>query len=147
MEDQIDDSFDGFEDDGIESDVDDGVVEEELDVRPKKDDYSDKSVASATIANPKRQHVVKRQNNEIARIISISDLDKSDGQLLAWTKLSDAIDTEHPKTYRLDAILSEVDVLQHPTFGIGFILEILSPTKASVLFESGLKKLVCKTEI
>jgi hypothetical protein len=53
-------------------------------------------------------------------------------------------DLENAKPYAMDAVFVAGDVIQHPTFGPGSVIEIRSGGKMEVGFESGGKTLVCR---
>ena len=95
------------------------------------------------MANPKRIQARKKADKLIAGIISDADLEKTDGQGEAWTAIQEHMDVEHAKDYTIHISLEESDTVSHPTFGVGIVLEELSATKSSVLFEGGIRKLVC----
>ena len=127
----------------LEEDNDDFEEEEEERSKGDKDKYSESAVESALIANPKRAQARKKADKAIAGIISDADLSKSEGQEEAWAALQDHLDADHPKAYTIQVSLEETDTVSHPTFGLGLVLEELSATKVSVLFEDGIRKLVC----
>ena len=49
--------------------------------------------------------------------------------------------------YRMSSTFAVEDVLEHPTFGKGFVSEVASPKKIHVIFESGVKKLVHRLQV
>jgi hypothetical protein len=57
--------------------------------------------------------------------------------------VSDA-DLKKAKPYAMDATFKVGDIIQHPTFGPGSVLEVRSGGKVEVGFESGGKTLVCR---
>lgn len=110
-----------------------------------RDQYSDKmsSVAGAVRANPKRQQARKKARRIISGLLIDADLDTDEGLLQAWHALRDQTDASIAKPYSISAALQENDTVTHPSFGLGFVIAELTTTKVEVLFEVGLKKLVC----
>lgn len=53
-------------------------------------------------------------------------------------------DLKQAKPYSMDGLFKAGDIIQHPTFGPGSVLEIRSGGKMEVGFESGGKTLVCR---
>jgi len=45
--------------------------------------------------------------------------------------------------YKITAVFAIGDLIEHKSFGAGIVNQLLGPTKVEVLFEDGLKKLVC----
>jgi hypothetical protein len=127
----------------LEDDGDDFDDEAEERSKSDKDKYSESAVESATIANPKRLQARKKADKAIAGIISDADLSKAEGQEEAWAAIQEHIHPDHAKDYSIKVTLEETDTVSHPTFGLGLVLEELSATKVSVLFEDGIRKLVC----
>ncbi len=127
----------------LEEGNDDFEEEEEESSKSDKDKYSESAVETAVMANPKRAQARKKADKAIAGIISDADLSKSEGQEEAWSAIQDHLDTEHAKAYTIQVSIEETDTVNHPTFGMGLVLEELSATKVSVLFEDGIRKLVC----
>lgn len=46
--------------------------------------------------------------------------------------------------YRMDSSFKKGEVVSHPTFGAGLVVEVLPPNKVEILFEAGRKLLRCK---
>ncbi|MEM1348649.1 MAG: hypothetical protein AAGI01_08855 [Myxococcota bacterium] len=133
--------------DDIDEDLDEEEEEEEAypaPVKKKKDDYSDsEAVEIAVKANPKRMKARKKSQTVIGGIVQAADLEKPDGQLKAFNKMQEQTDLTLAKPYAVHATFEDNDVIEHPSFGVGFVIEQLTDTKVAVLFEEGLKKLVC----
>ena len=149
-DDNLDESFDEFDED-FDPDMD---SDEEIDLadisdegpskKSKKDDYvSDASVETALRANPKRAQARRKAANMVEGILNYAELSKPEGQLKAWEAMNEKTEATVPKKYSLKAAFAQNDTVEHAKFGIGFVLEELSDTKISVLFEDGIKKLVC----
>ena len=133
-------------------DEDEDAEEEELEEidepknkRRKKDNYSDAMVAVALKANPMRQQARRKRVSIIEGLVNQNELETDDGKVRAWTTLKNRADEGElpPKDYGINIELKDGDFVVHPNFGQGFVIETLSPTKVSVLFEDGLRKLVC----
>ena len=142
-----------LEEDDEDYDPDDEELnDEELDVEVEddeeligsKDDYSEDEVEEAVKANPKRQKAHKKVNKVIKGVASEAELARPEGQERAWETLNEEIDLTRAFDYSVGIEIHTNDVLNHPTFGIGFVIGELSQTKVKVLFEDGLRKLVCK---
>ena len=134
-------SFEEF-DENFDPDIEEEEEGEEFVTdKPSKDNkYIDSSVEGAVRVNPKRQQARKKAVSLIGGV----DLSGTEGQSKAWTKLSSSIDTSTPIPYSMTSAFKEGDFISHVKFGQGFVVELLSDTKMAVLFEEGLKKLVCK---
>lgn len=59
-----------------------------------------------------------------------------------WKKLI-ASSPSKPITYGMLAELTRANLVDHPTFGIGIVIDIFPPDKADILFEEGIKSLRC----
>jgi len=59
-----------------------------------------------------------------------------------WEEALEGKDMSQPKTYAMDAVFTEDDILEHPTFGVGLITEVRAEGKMEVLFKDGPKLLV-----
>ncbi|RAL20583.1 hypothetical protein DL240_16225 [Lujinxingia litoralis] len=147
---EFDDGFDPGLDDDIEIDEDfDDEEEAEEDFVPaksssKKDsDLVDANYADVVKANPKRLSTAQQKQaaSVIEGIISHAELSDPEGQARAWKKLSDTFGSAHARAYSIATELTENDVIDHPRFGVGFVVQLLTPTKVEVIFEDGLKKL------
>lgn len=75
--------------------------------------------------------------------VARSRLDKPEHALKAWEELSAHIDESiEPVPYKIGDSYEKDQRVDHPTFGIGHVVEISGPTKIEVLFQDGLRKLV-----
>jgi len=144
----FDDGFDPEIEEDIEIDEDfDGEEEEEF--TPSKSsssndsDLKDANYDDVVKANPKRLNAAQRKKaaSVIEGIISHAELTDPEGQARAWKKLSDKIGVAHARPFDMTAELTENDVIDHPRFGVGFVVQLLTPTKVEVIFEDGLKKM------
>lgn len=155
LDEEMDESFDDFDEDfdpdmdpDVDGDLDlDDLSEDnagESSFKDKDDYFVGASVETAVRANPKRAQARKKAARIVEGILGDSELSKPDGQLKAWERMCEQSDTSVAKPYSLQATLGENDTISHPKFGIGFVLEVLSDTKITVLFREGKKKLVCK---
>ncbi|MFU8805795.1 MAG: hypothetical protein ACNA8W_18420 [Bradymonadaceae bacterium] len=154
IEEDVDESFEDF-DDGFEADLDEDLDVEDFDEEedeeftssPKPsadDDILDKTFEGAVRANPKRMSAAQRKKaaSVIEGIISDAELSSPKGQSKAWAKLNKKSGGRSARPYAIATELTENDVVDHPRFGIGYVIQILSPTKVEVLFEEGVKRLV-----
>lgn len=86
----------------------------------------------------------QKQNRAIvSRLIDEADMGTSDGVERLYERLVLEVDRDAAKPYAIDADLQEYDVIEHNTFGLGFVIEELSPKKMDVLFDEGFSTLVC----
>ncbi len=155
QDDNLDESFDEFDEDfdpDVDVDGDDDIdlqdLSDESPGKKGKDDYvSDASVETALRANPKRAQARAQARRKAASmvegVLTYAELSKPEGQLKAWEAMNEKTEATVPKKYSLKDAFAQNDTVEHAKFGIGFVLEELSDTKISVLFESGIKKLVC----
>ena len=62
-----------------------------------------------------------------------------------WTRLVNKVEgdgEEVPKDYEMSDSYEHHDVIQHDKFGKGVVVDVIDPTKISVVFEEGEKRLV-----
>ncbi len=111
-------------------------------------DLTETSCEDAVRANPKRLSAAQREKASaiIEGIIDEAELTDPDGQTRAWEKLEDEFGTDHPVDFDITADITANDVVDHPKFGIGFVVEKVNDTKIEVLFEDGLRKLACNID-
>jgi hypothetical protein len=135
---------DDIDSDDVDSDLDGLDASDDLEEENESDNYSDVSVATAVRANPKRASTVRKKNSRvIEELFGDADISKADGQAAAWDRIQARMANITPKDWSLSVELHEFDVLDHKLFGKGFVIQLITPTKAEVLFHDGLKKLVC----
>tara|TARA_B100000686_G_C16213602_1_gene676697 strand:- start:97 stop:588 length:492 start_codon:yes stop_codon:yes gene_type:complete len=149
-EEVLDESFEDFDEDfdpdlDTDEDIDLGDLSDESPSKSGKDDYlTDASVETALKANPKRaQARRKAARTMVEGVLNYAELSKPEGQLKAWEMMNEKTEAAVPKEYSLKSSFVQNDTIEHKKFGIGFVLEELSDTKISVLFEDGIRKLVC----
>lgn len=140
---ELDDDFGADDDLGF----DDDYEEEEGGFSDRRSDagLTESGYEGAVRANPKRLTVAQRKKarSVIEGIIDDAELSDPEGQQKAWKKLNDKIGVAHARAYDIKTEFTENDVIEHPRFGIGFVVELVSPKKVEVLFEDGLRKLAC----
>lgn len=145
--DELDDDFDGGEDlddadlPDVEALDDDDDDVEEVNFDTNSDDYIESNYEEAVRANPKRMSMLKKRARQIEGILDASELESPDGVQKAWARLNEEANTKVTRTYDIKAAYGENDVVEHPRFGAGFVIEVLSPSKIAVLFEDGIKRL------
>jgi hypothetical protein len=61
-----------------------------------------------------------------------------------WQECLQQIRSGQPVPYRMDQAFRQGEALNHPTFGLGLVMEVVPPNKINVLFEGGRKLLRCK---
>ena len=144
--DELDDDFDGGVEDLDDSDLpevedlDDDDVEE-VNFDTNSDDYIESNYEEAVRANPKRKSMLKKRARQIEGILDGAELESPDGIEKAWARLNEEANTKVTRDYNIKEAYGENDVVKHPKFGAGFVIEILSPSKMAVLFEDGIKRL------
>lgn len=75
--------------------------------------------------------------------VARSRLDKPEHALKAWEELSLHIDEAvEPEPYTIRGNYEKDSRVEHPTFGVGHVVEISGPSKIEVLFQDCLRKLV-----
>ena len=105
------------------------------------DDDDDEDAADAAPAPRPRRRPPSRPGTigGVAR----SRLDKLEHALKAWEELSSHVDESiEPLPYTIRGNYEKDSRVDHPTFGIGHVVEISGPTKIEVLFQDSLRKLV-----
>lgn len=134
LEDTEDDKFDGPDDGDLSDEGDDSFMEDD-----DEGDDEDDEVAKAG-ARPRRRAPVRPGTiGGVAR----SRLDKPAYAEKAWQELSlQVVDGEEPVPYNIRDNYEKGSRVEHSKFGIGHVVEIVSPKKIEVLFQDGLRKLV-----
>ncbi len=61
-----------------------------------------------------------------------------------WQSLRSAMRLDQAVGYDMNAKFRVDDLVDHPTFGLGVVKQIVVPNKMQVLFEDGVKLLRCK---
>ena len=151
---EFDDDFDPTMEGDLDEDIDiDDIEEDDDDDAPsssssspspgrQKDDYGDSEVETAIHVNPKRQQARRKNVTLIEGLVHRNELDKEEGQRRAWAMLKDK-SAVTSKLYAITEPFELGDYIKHPTFGEGFVIEMPTDTKITVLFEQGIRKLVC----
>ncbi len=111
-------------------------------------DLAEESCEDAVRANPKRLSAAQREKASaiIEGEIEEAQLTDPDGQQEAWEKLEEKFGTDHPVEFDISAEIHASDVIDHPKFGIGFVVKLINSKKIEVLFEDGLRKLACNID-
>ncbi len=143
------DEFEGV-DELDENDIDLGGIEEDAagiedetsgGRRSRADDMTELDPEQVAKANPKRRSVRRKRRRVIEGILDTAELNTEEGAARAWASLQKQASDANVRTYSVSDEYTENDVLEHPKFGEGYVVEILSGTKISVLFEDGLRRL------
>ncbi|MCA9564760.1 MAG: hypothetical protein KC561_14790, partial [Myxococcales bacterium] len=69
--------------------------------------------------------------------------DTPEGAKRAWDKALADVDRSSAKPYNMTSSFEVGDVIAHKKFGDGIVNQALGESKVEVLFEDGLKRLVC----
>ena len=68
---------------------------------------------------------------------------KEDPDVALWAKLSPKWDADKAVAYDMKKTYEKGDIIKHKTYGIGQVQQLLAANKMSVLFEVGIKLMVC----
>jgi hypothetical protein len=118
--------------------------EEGMDDMSFEDDEDEEMYAARRPVKKKSSSPAKPpQRQLLAGVVDRSVLSTAKELEDAWKKLCDKLDTSKPKAYSPKAVLKMEDVIEHKSFGIGFVASMLSAQKAEVIFRHGVVKLVC----
>ena len=61
-----------------------------------------------------------------------------------FDKIMEGLDPSTAKPYAMTETFKKDDLIDHPTFGMGFITSTIQPNKIEVTFKAGSKLLICK---
>lgn len=61
----------------------------------------------------------------------------------AWRQVESMVKAAAKQPYEMDRSYDKGEVIEHPQFGVGVVVNVLSPTKVEVLFPDVRRKLVC----
>jgi len=61
----------------------------------------------------------------------------------AWRQVEAMVQAAAKKPYEMGLTYDKGEVIEHPQFGVGVVVNVLSPTKVEVLFPDARRKLVC----
>jgi hypothetical protein len=61
----------------------------------------------------------------------------------AWRQVETMVNAAAKAPYEMDRAYEKGEVIEHPQFGVGVVVTVLSPTKIEVLFPTVRRKLVC----
>lgn len=75
-------------------------------------------------------------------LLSDEERENPEAQKLAWKRLVD-VDNDDIKPYSIRIKPVVGDVLKHSKFGVGCVIELTDASKAEILFEEGIKRLIC----
>lgn len=107
-------------------------------------------------AGEERSDAVKEKTAKTSRASTASGVKKAtltkSGKITAktaeelqqkWRKLV-ASSPSTPIIYGMTTEFARANLVDHPVFGIGMVIDIFPPDKADILFEEGIKSLRCK---
>lgn len=104
------------------------------------DDDDDSSVIDSSPPVRGRRRATLRQSTVAG--VPRAKLEKADVAKEIWEQLREKGQDVETIDYSIRAQLPLGAAVNHKTFGLGFVVDLAGPTKADVLFEQGLKKLV-----
>ncbi|MCB9701806.1 MAG: hypothetical protein H6711_07940 [Myxococcales bacterium] len=58
-----------------------------------------------------------------------------------WSARMEMADLTGARKYSMRERYAEGDIVEHPTFGVGFVVDVADPQKAGILFEGGVRVL------
>ncbi len=64
-------------------------------------------------------------------------------QIALFEEMTAGLDQDKAITYAMTETLKEGDLLNHPTFGLGFVTNTIKPNKIEVIFREYSKVLIC----
>lgn len=140
--------FDTDEGDAFADDEFDDDDRDELGIDTDDAELTETGYEGAVHANPKRLTATQRKKAQaiIEGLIDDADLADEEGQIKAWKILNKKFGDTMPRKFALDEAFTENDVIDHPRFGVGFVVELINDKKINVLFDDGLRKLACNIE-
>lgn len=103
------------------------------------DEEDEEASEAPAVARPRRR-VSSRQSTVGG--VPRSKLEKAEHAAKAWAELSTRAGDEEPAPYSIRGDFPKDSRVDHPKFGVGFVIEVSGPSKIDVLFEDGLRKLV-----
>jgi hypothetical protein len=59
-----------------------------------------------------------------------------------WARLMAKADDNNPTDYEMSGSYSELDVINHSSFGMGVVIKVIQENKVSVAFQDGVKTLI-----
>jgi hypothetical protein len=68
---------------------------------------------------------------------------KKNAEVEEWAKLSPKWDIAKAVAYKTDASFNKNDLLKHKKFGVGQVQQLIGTNKVRVLFETGVKMMLC----
>ncbi len=68
---------------------------------------------------------------------------KKNKALLIYQNLIDGRDLATAIPYTISSSFKETDLINHPTFGIGYVVDIVMPNKVEIVFPEGPKLFIC----
>ncbi len=136
---------DSFDSPALESELEANLIEEWCpicrDIKPHAIINEDK-IACAE-CNHEHLREVEAKGTPIQKsLLSAEDMANANSLKEAWARLT-SVKGEEQKSYTIRLKLTEGDVIKHSKFGLGVVVEMTDSTKAEVLFEDGLRRLVC----
>ena len=143
LEDELDDSFDNPV---MESELEAELVEEWCpvckDIKPHAIVSGDRIACAACNHEHVREREVSGGHPVKVSILSAEDKSSESSLKEAWKRLTTDAESEI-KAYSIRLKLQEGDIVRHSKFGVGIVVEMNDTTKAEVLFEDGIRRLVC----
>ncbi|MCL2325468.1 MAG: hypothetical protein FWC40_03050 [Proteobacteria bacterium] len=76
-------------------------------------------------------------------LLSAEEMADEASREAAWARLTRDVAEAEIKAYSIRGQFRQGDVVRHPTFGLGAVLELIESTKAEILFEDRVRRLVC----
>ena len=133
-----------LDDDSDDMDVDDDFAADvaiEFDADSLDDDFDDEPEETPP---PRRKTKRKSPKQVVPMVEGIpkSRLDKPDMVKKAWDKLAARLSGTEPTKYSIRECLTVDAVVDHPKFGIGYVVDIPAASKAEIIFEDRMRRMV-----
>jgi hypothetical protein len=138
-DDDLEEEYDGGEDE-LEGDFADGGIEIDDDEVAVEDGESDDDDEDVVRPAAKRRAPTKAV--PMIEGVPKTKLEKTDVCADVHAKLLTRLGDQPRVQYSIQTRLSANDLVEHRIFGLGFVVDITSPTRAEVLFKDALRKLV-----
>ncbi|MBQ9818388.1 MAG: hypothetical protein IJM59_13125 [Proteobacteria bacterium] len=136
---------DSFDEPALESELEADLIEEWCpicrDIKPHAIVKGDK-IACASCNHEHLRESEGTGGPVVKSLLTADDQASSENLANAWKRLTD-VETDSIRSYSIRLKLLKGDVIRHPKFGLGIVVEMTDSTKAEVLFEDGLRRLVC----
>lgn len=141
-----DDFDDSLDDPSLESELKDDLIEEWCPVcremKPHAIVKGDRIACAACNHEHRRETEDEGEIPAFQTILSSEDRATQASLHAAWQRLTEG-NEGNALPYSIRLQLSEGEIVTHSKFGLGIVVEMTDTTKAEILFEDGLHRLIC----